>query len=117
MTKKPGASAVLEAPIVGDEPEFLADLSNDNLVGALVQLMGEVYILRERVFTLEAELAQRSVLPEGAVEDHEESQAEAERKAADLAAYTKRVFDELARPKQPVSSIDPAVLERVKRDV
>lgn len=104
-----GFNAALQRPVTTLEPEFLKQLPVDNLVGAIVALTSEVYLLRERLQTLEAELTTRRVLPEGAVENHVESPEEQQRRADDLAAYTERVLAELARDRVPVSTIDPGV--------
>ncbi|MCZ8133352.1 MAG: hypothetical protein O9284_18975 [Steroidobacteraceae bacterium] len=99
----------LDGPITGVEPEFLHDVPKDNLVGAIVALAAELYIVRERVQTLEAELVGRKVLPPHAVEDHAPREDEARARAADLASFVNRVLSELSRPPRPTSSIDPGV--------
>ena len=100
-------NASLQGPVIGREPDF--HLPMDNAVGAIMALTAEVWLLRERLSTLEAELETRKILPEGAVENHRETPTEAEAKAADLAAYTQRVMAELTRNREPVSSIHPDV--------
>jgi hypothetical protein len=101
--------AALQGPVTGTEPDFLRQLPMDNAVGAIVALTDEVWLLRERLGALEAELAARRVLPEGAVEQHEDDPARAAARAAELAAFTQRVLAELARDRVPVSRIDPGV--------
>jgi len=81
----------------------------DNAVGAIMALTAEVWLLRERLATLEAELESRKVLPENAVENHQDTPAQAEARSADLAAYTARVMSELTRNREPVSTIHPDV--------
>jgi hypothetical protein len=109
-----GFNAALQRPVTNLEPDFLRAVPIDNLVGALVALTSEVYVLRERLQTLEAELSSRRVLPEGAVENHVDSPDEQQRRATDLAAYTNRVLSELARDRVPVSSIDERVAPYLK---
>jgi hypothetical protein len=109
-----GFNAALQGPVLGIEPDFLRSLPIDNAVGAIVALTAEVYILRERLATLEAELAARKVLPADAVEQHTGTPAQQLARAADLAAFTRRVLAELARDRVPVSSIDPAVAKFLK---
>lgn len=108
-------NASLQGPVIGEEPDFLAKLPMDNAVGAIMALTAEVWLLRERLAALEAELATRKVLPENAVENHRDTPAEAEAKAADLAAYTQRVLSELTRDRKPVSTIHPDVVEYLTR--
>jgi hypothetical protein len=55
MTDTP-RNAALPGPIVGAEPDFLGALPMDNAVGAIVALTSEVWMLRERLAALEAEL-------------------------------------------------------------
>ena len=64
---RPGSNAALQGPVTDVEPDFLHALPMDNAVGAIVALTAEVWMLRERLATLEAELTSRRVLPDGAV--------------------------------------------------
>jgi hypothetical protein len=109
-----GFNAALQGPVTGLEPDFLRAVPIDNLVGALLALTSEVYVLRERLATLEAELESRRVLASGAVEKHAETPTERDARAADLAAFTRRVLSELARDRKPVSAIDPRVDKYLK---
>lgn len=102
-------NASLQGPVLDQEPDFLAKLPMDNAVGAIMALTAEVYLLRERLGALEAELAARKVLPEGAVEHHVDDKDAAAARATDLAAFTERVLSEIVRDRVPVSHIDPAV--------
>lgn len=99
----------ITGPITGEEPEFLADVPKDNLVGAIVALASELYIVRERLQALEAELVSRRVLPPHAVEDHAPREDEARALQADVASFVSRVLSELSRSAQPTSRIDPRV--------
>ena len=102
-------NAALQGPIIGVEPDFLRTLPMDNAVGAIVALTAEVYILRERLAALEAQLTARRLLPEDAVEQHQGSAAERQARADDLGAFTQRVLCELSRDRVPVSHIHPDV--------
>lgn len=110
--KRPNAA--LTGPVLGTEPDFLGALPMDNAVGAIVALSAEVWILRERLQALEAELASRKVLPGGAVENHAATPEEARARQADLEAFTQRILSELARNRVPTSSIDPGVARYLK---
>lgn len=107
-------NALLEGPVLGEEPLFLDQIPNDNLVGAIVALTAEVYMLRERLQTLEAELETRKVLPPGAVETRSGNAAESAARNTDLTAFTTRILSELGRDRTPVSSIDPRVKDLLK---
>jgi hypothetical protein len=116
MSARPGDDAKpgITGPITGEEPEFLADIPKDNLVGAIVALASELYIVRERLQTLEAELVGRRVLPPNAVEEHAPRDDEARARQADVTAFVNRVLSELSRPPQSTSRIDPAVGKYLK---
>ena len=107
-------NAALQGPVLDVEPDFLRALPMDNAIGAIVALTAEVYLLRERLQSLEAELAARRVLPEGAVENHQPTPEQQQARAEDLARYTQRVLSELARDRTPVSRIDPRVTDFLK---
>jgi hypothetical protein len=108
--------ASLQGPVTDTEPDFLHDVPMDNAVGAIMALTAEVYMLRERLATLEAELTARKVLPTDAVEQHVDTPEQASARAADLAAYTERIMSELIRDRVPVSRIDPGVTKYLKHD-
>ena len=108
-------NASLQGPVTGNEPDFLTKLPMDNAVGAIMALTAEVWMLRERLASLEAQLESRKVLPAGAVENHQDTPAQAEARSADLAAYTARVMSELTRNREPVSTIHPDVDKYLKR--
>ncbi len=108
MTEAPRRAA-LSGPVLGQEPEFLGALPTDNVVGALVALTAEVYILRERLAALEAELETRRVLPAGAVENHRAAPEAEQARQRELGAMTHRVLSELARDRTPSSSVHPDV--------
>lgn len=78
-------------------PRFEDTTSREEVVSALVALTAEVYLLRERLQTLEAELAKRKVLPSGAVEHHATSAAEDRERRKDLDAFVGRVLAAFAR--------------------
>lgn len=99
----------ITGPITDVEPEFLGDIPKDNLVGAIVALASELYVVRERLQTLEAELIGRKVLPPHAVEEHVSREDEARARQADVTGFVNRVLSELARAPQPTSRIDPEV--------
>ena len=101
--------APLTGPVIGHEPDFLSGLPMDNAVGAILALSAEVYLLRERLQSLESELTGRKVLPAGAVENHQPLPDEAQRCQDDLAAFTQRLMSELVRDRRPVSEIHPDV--------
>ena len=114
MPEQSSANAALSSPVTTTEPDFLRSLPMDNAVGAIVALTAEVYILRERLAALEAQLTSRQVLPKDGVELHVGNAQEQADRAADLESFTRRVLSELSRDRVPVSRIDPQVSRYLK---
>lgn len=114
MPEQSSANAALSSPVTTTEPDFLRSLPMDNAVGAIVALTAEVYILRERLAALEAQLTSRQVLPKDGVELHVGNAQEQADRAADLEFFTRRVLSELSRDRVPVSRIDPQVSRYLK---
>ncbi len=97
--------SALTGPISTEEPTFLHDVDMDRMVGAFVALCGEVYVMRDRLRTLEAALEKAGAVTKGAVEAHEEDSEAAAANAADASAFVARVFSELHRSDVPMSNI------------
>lgn len=97
--------SVLTGPISTQEHTFLHDIDMDRMVGAFVALCGEVYVMRDRLRTLEAALETSGAITKGAVEDHPEDSEAAAANAADASAFAARVFSELHRSDVPISHI------------
>ncbi len=97
--------AALTGPISTQEPTFLHDVDMDRMVGAFVALCGEVYVMRDRLRTLEAALEKAGAIAAGAVEDHAEDSETAAENAADASAFAARVFSELHRSDVPISHV------------
>ena len=75
--------SALTGPISTEEPTFLHDVDMDRMVGAFVALCGEVYVMRDRLRTLEAALEKAGAVAKGAVEAHEEDSEAAAANAAE----------------------------------
>lgn len=97
--------SALTGPISTREPTFLHDVDMDRMVGAFVALCGEVYVMRDRLRTLEAALEKAGAIAGGAVENHAEDSEAAAANAADASAFAARVLSELHRSDVPVSHI------------
>ena len=109
MSTNTRVRTALTGPITGQEPALLKDLPVDNLVGAVTALASEVYILRERLAFMEAELTRRRVLARDAVETFEPTPEEMESIQRGLDAFIERFWSELGRDTASVSHIDPGV--------
>ena len=109
MADRPNFKAVLEGPVTDREPLLVHDLPADNVVGVVTALAAEIWMLRDRLNTLERELATRRVLPPDATENHRDSEAEQRASQAELTAFVDRILSELARGRTPVSNVDPGV--------
>ena len=105
-TKKPKRfKSVLTGPVGTVEPKFLHDLDMDRMVGAFIALCGEVYVLRDRVATLEAILEDGKVIGKNAIEDFVENAERAKTRQDDAKRFVRRVLRELHRSDVPVSHI------------
>ena len=114
MTDKPFKTA-RTGPVTGPEPDWVHELPPDNIIATITALAGEIFILRERLRAMERELGRRGVLPEGAVESHSPTLAEAEADQKDLQAFVFRIWSEISRGRSPWSSVDPAVTKYFKQ--
>ncbi|GHH69226.1 hypothetical protein GCM10017673_19360 [Streptosporangium violaceochromogenes] len=76
----------------GARPRFFADQGMEAVVSTLVTLSSEVWVLRERVMTLERLLADRRVVEPGAVDAFTVSAEDAERRDEEAAAFVARVL-------------------------
>jgi hypothetical protein len=105
-SKKPKRfKSVLTGPVGTVEPRFLHDLDMDRMVGAFVALCSEVYVLRDRVATLEAVLEDGKVIGKNAIEDFVENAERAKARQEDAKRFVRRVLRELHRSDVPVSHI------------
>ncbi len=94
----------------GARPQFFADPGMEAVVSTLVTLSSEVWVLRERVMTLEHLLADRRVLERGAVDGFTASGQDAEARDEEAAAFVARVLrvfyewrEEIVREETPDS--------------
>lgn len=100
---------IQEEPIIDKEPNLLHDISQDNFMSALVTLAAELYMVRDRVHVLEAELEKNNILPSNAVEVHEDTKEEAKKRSQDAQEFANRFWSQLTNSGEPVSKIDPKV--------
>ncbi|MEQ8347394.1 MAG: hypothetical protein RIB84_10685 [Sneathiellaceae bacterium] len=85
-TPGPGAKAR------GRRPAFAPDPNTDRLVSMLLALAGEVWVLRERLDTVERLLARSGGIAPGQVDAYTPDPAAAEAREAARAAYLDRVM-------------------------
>jgi hypothetical protein len=102
-------------PVTGKEPVLIHDLPLDNIVAAMLSLASDVYILRERVQTLEAELVAHRALTPNAVENHQPTPEERAAREADAKAFVERFWFNLTNSKVPRSTVTEKVHDYLKR--
>lgn len=105
--------SVLTGPVGAKEPRFLHDLPLDNVVGALIALAGEVYILRDRLQTLESVLTEVKAIAPEAVENFKETPEKDKARNEDAKKFVNRVLRELHRSDVPVSHVGRKAREMV----
>ena len=109
----PELKHVLTGPIGDSDPEFLSEMPKDNLVAGIMALSGEVYILRERLRTLERALERSGTLGSDDVEHLTPTDEERELDQADLTAFVSRIMSEITRQAVPASNVNPRAKDRV----
>ena len=109
MSADPSFKAIQTGPVTDREPLLLHDLPQDRILSALVALAGELYMVRDRVKVLEAELEKNNILPPDAVENHEDTSEEAAAREKDAQAFADRFWLQLLKSDEPISKIDPAI--------
>ncbi|QKW13515.1 hypothetical protein [Verrucosispora sp. NA02020] len=104
----PGQSLPKKAK--GARPQFFAEPGMEALVSTVVTLSSEVWVLRERLTTLEQILADRRVVERGAVDAYPVSDADAQARETEAAAFVARVLrvfyewrEEIVREETPES--------------
>ena len=100
---------IQNGPIIDSEPNLLHDIPQDKFMSALVSLAAELYMVRDRVHVLEAELEKNNILPPDAVNKHEETSEENEKRSLDAQEFANRFWMQFADSDEPVSKIDPRV--------
>jgi hypothetical protein len=115
MDNKTKYKTVKTGPVLGEEPEWIHDLPIDNVVGAITALSSEVYILRERLRTVERELVLNKALEQGAVETNEPTSEERESDQKDLDAFVNRIWTEIMRSRKPVAKVHPGAVDYFKQ--
>ncbi len=100
---------IQQKPIIDKEPNLLHDLSQDKFMSALVTLAAELYMVRDRVHVLEAELEKNNILPPNAVEHHEDTAEELKKRSQDAQEFANRFWSQLTSSGEPFSKIDPKI--------
>ena len=109
MSDKDKFKTIQRGPVLDKEPKLLHDFPQDKVVSALISLASELYIVRDRVRTLESELENTDALRPNAVENHKDTEEERDARAADAQAFANRFWYQLIKPDEPVSKIDPDI--------
>ena len=110
-----GRKAVRKDPIAGEEPIWVHDLPLDNILGGMTTLLAELCILRDRVRTLERELADAKVLSDDAVDQRVSSEEEKKLNETEIKAIVDRFWGEVTRERGAWSHV-PASTDPEKQD-
>jgi hypothetical protein len=114
VTVSPSYKTYHTGPVTDKEPVLVHDLPQDRIISALVTLASELYMVRDRVKVLEAELEKHNVLPPDAVESHEDTDEQAADRVADAQAFADRFWLQLTMSDEPVSDIDPLIKKYIE---
>jgi len=96
-------------PITGVEPALLRDKRPDELAGAFFALASEVYVLRDRMRTLENVLEKAGVIAENAIEDAEDDESQARAREDEARRFSHRVLNQFYRPATSASRVGKKV--------
>ena len=77
------------------EQTFFTDPAIDRIMGVLMSLAGEVYVLRDRMRVLEARLSEQGVLAPGALDSWTPTPEQAQATQADRDAFVTHLLDNL----------------------
>ena len=77
------------------EQTFFADPAIDRMMGVVMALAGEVYVLRDRVTCLETLLVRGGALQDGALDAYKPTAEQAREMAADRDAFVAHLMDNL----------------------
>lgn len=77
------------------EQTFFADPAIDRIMGVVMALAGEVYVLRDRMRVLEARLNEQGVLAPGALDSFAPTPEQAQAAQADRDAFVSHLLDNL----------------------
>ncbi len=84
--------ARLRQTIRGESPQFFETDGVDDIVAVTMALATELWVTRERLAGLESLIRNKGVLSDEEIADYRPDDAEAERLAADRAAFLERIF-------------------------
>lgn len=81
-------------PLPGPAPEqtFFTDPALDRAVAMIMTLAAELYVVKDRLRSLEVHLAQRNLLDEGALDHYVPDAEERESLAAERTAYVRELM-------------------------
>lgn len=96
-------------PITGEEPAFLRDKKPDELAAAFFALASEVYVLRDRMRTLENVLERESVIAPNAIEDAEDNELQSRAREDEARQFSRRVLSQFYRPATSASRVGKKV--------
>ncbi len=82
----------MSSPPKAPRPVFFEDAANDRLTAIITALAAEVAVLTDRVHSLEAALARKSVLEAGAIDAYQPSAEELAARRERHEAFNARVF-------------------------
>ena len=97
--------SALTGPVGKVEPAFLHDVPTDNLVGAILALSAELWVMRDRQGRLERLLESAGVVASEALETAGQSPEESAAATVAAERFAERILGELVRGKTPISTV------------
>jgi hypothetical protein len=105
----------------GRKPRYFADPATDKLLDMVVKLTAELSVTRDRLDAIETLIARHGVLPAGAVEAFEPTEAEAKARHTARRALIARVLQVIEDEASEAAAVDApqsidALVEELARD-
>lgn len=100
-----GFKAALPGPVGDAEPVLLHDIDQDRLVGAIVALAGELFVVKDKLEKLQRTMEKSGALAAGALDAPETDAAAIRAQQAEAQRFAARILSELHRASTPIARV------------
>lgn len=100
-----GFKAALPGPVGDTEPVLIHDLDQDRLVGAVVALAGELFVVKDKLDKMQRLLEKAGAIAPGLLEAPETEPAAIEAQQQEAQRFAARILSELHRPSTPIARV------------
>lgn len=100
-----GFKAALPGPVGDTEPVLVHDLDQDRLVGAVVALAAELFVVRDKLEKMQRLLEKTGALAPGLLDRPESDPAHIQAQQQEAARFATRILGELHRSSKPIAHV------------